>query len=124
MTTLLDTSVKQCFHIEDRQEFRENFDRFPLGVRHNLTADHPRFRIERLKQLAAFLKEKNHQVHCDTGSVQIGHRWSDASPRRWTIEETFERIGETDAWIFLKQVEKDPEYGELLEQFMNELSEL
>lgn len=113
-----------CFQIDDRRGFRENFDRFPFMVRHNLTSSHPLFRIERIQQLARFLENRKYHVHCDTGDVQIGQRWDKTAGRRWTLEETFDRIAETDAWIFLKQVEKDPEYRELLDRFMEEVSEL
>lgn len=119
-----ETDLRECFQIEDNCEFRDKFDRTPFMVRHSLTSDHPLFRLDRIKQLAAFLQKNKYHVHCDTGDVQVGQRWAEAAGRRWTVEETFERIGETDAWIFLKQVEKDPEYGELLDRFMEEVSEL
>jgi hypothetical protein len=105
-------------------DFRERFDRRPFLVTHNLTAKHPLFEMGRMRRLAEFLRSNNYHVHYDVGDVGVGQRW-DAVPKGvMTFENAIERIENSGAWIFLKQVEKDPEYGELLEQMMAEVSTL
>lgn len=113
----------QLFQVEDRREFRERFDQVPFGLKHRLTPDHPLFRMDRIRELATFLQKEGTHVHCDVGDVRTGQRWNEAAPPKWSFEETLERIDQADAWIFLRQIEKDPEYGELLDQFMLEVSE-
>jgi hypothetical protein len=105
-------------------DFREKFDNKPFVVSHNLTASHPLFAMSRMRKLANFLRNNNFHVHYDVGNVGVGQRW-DAVPKGvMTFEAAIERIENAGAWIFLKQVEQDPEYGELLESMMAEVSEL
>src|SRR6187402_1756631 len=102
-------------------DFREKFDRQPFAVTHNLTSAHPLFEMGRLRRLAQYLRTNDYHVHYDSGDVSIGQRW-DAVPRTEVdFDHALERIENAGAWIFLKQVEKDPEYGELLRQMMAEV---
>lgn len=105
-------------------DFRENFDRKPFVVPHNLTPTHPLFEMSRMRKLADFLRTNNYHVHYDVGNVGVGQRWDAVPKGAMTFESALERIENAGAWIFLKQVEKDPEYGELLEQMMSEVSEM
>ncbi len=113
-----------CFVNPNAAEFRAKFDQMPFEVNHSFYGSHPLFTLPRLKQLSAFLRTNGYNVHLDAGDVKIGQRWDEVPPHQWSFEETMERIEHAGAWIILKQVEKDPEYAELLEQFVEQLSSL
>ncbi|MBW4027379.1 cupin-like domain-containing protein [Acidipila rosea] len=104
-------------------EFREKFDRKPFLVSHTLLADHPLFTLSRLRELARYLRDHHCDIVWDAGEVGIGQRWNEVPRKNLTVDDALDRIDQVGAWIVLKQVERAPEYGALLEAFMHEVSE-
>lgn len=113
-----------CISEESAVEFREKFDKEPFEFKHSLLADHPLFQIDRLKELARYLQAHNCHVHYDAGDIRINQRWDSYPEKKLTFEETFDRVDNAGAWIFLRQIETDPEYGALLNLFMEEMSDM
>lgn len=124
METTIERPVHQRQIFGANAEFRENFDRKPFLLEHGLTETHPLFGLPRLHRLAHFLRENDCGIVWDAGEVEIGQRWNEIPKSGKSLDEALEHIDRAGAWIVLKQVERDPEYRELLENFMAEVSEL
>ncbi len=63
-------------------------------------------------RIAERVKAQPESVHYDAGKIRVEQRWNEAPPKTRTVEETIERIGTAEAWVFLKQAQKAPEYLE------------
>jgi hypothetical protein len=87
---------------------------------HHTLSDHPLFDMKRLLQLAKTLPEK--YVRINNGFSPV-HATPDQIPgRSLSIKESFDRLAETDTRIMLKQIERDPEYRELLHACIAEIA--
>jgi hypothetical protein len=102
----------------DRATFDRDFGRSPFPVRHYLT-DHPLFQQERLLLLARTLPED--RVEYNAGDLPIGLD-PELTPRTGlSIADTIQRIEKCRSWMVLKNVERDPEYDQLLQECLSEL---
>ena len=117
------SSPARYLAVEDTTAFRDKYDRVPFAVNHTLTPDHPLFQPERLRRLGQFLQPRGSHIHCDAGDIKVSQRW-DAVPSKPPFEETLDHLDNAGAWIFFRQVEKDPEYKAMLDQCIDEISEL
>ncbi|HEU4390622.1 MAG TPA: transcription factor [Blastocatellia bacterium] len=111
------TSAERRLEV-DEECFKQNFDRVPFLLRHNL-AGHPLFELPRLVELSRKLRPGT--VEYSSGSVPIGLK-PELTPRTGlSIQETIERIQESGSWMVLKYVEQDPDYRELLNRCLDEI---
>jgi ribosomal protein L16 Arg81 hydroxylase len=95
-----------------------DFDSKPFIVRHSL-ANHPLFELRRLAELARGISQEN--VEYNSGDVAVSLN-PDATPRTGlSVEETIERIEECGSWMVIKNVERDPEYRELMDRCIDEV---
>src|SRR5205823_9977089 len=101
--------------------FHERFGRKPFRVRHRL-CDHPLFELPRLLQLARALPED--RVEYNSGELPVGVDAALTPRTGLSIEETVRRIEECKSWMVLKNVERDPEYGDLLRRRLDEVEAL
>jgi hypothetical protein len=107
----------------DPQDFRADFDRNLITFTHRLVG-HPLFAPERLLQLAGLLaKSYPADLYYDAGEVAIGQRWDEIG-KDWPVDVLMNQIETAKAWIVLRAAERDPEYKTLLEDCLNEISEL
>jgi hypothetical protein len=102
----------------DPVAFRENFDRQPFTIRHRL-AGHPLFALPRLVELARSLPAG--KVEWNAGNVPVSLDPGETPRNGLSPEETIRRIEECSSWLVLKNVERDPEYGELLDRCLGEV---
>lgn len=109
---------------EDAGAFRSMFDCRPFALRHNIQPSHPLFDFGRIRKLARFLQTQECPVHYDAGDIKIAQRWNQVPPRKLSFDEALDQMDRAGAWIFVRQIERDPEYRELLNQIMSEVSEL
>ena len=107
----------------DPRELRENFDRSPFALRHNI-AGHPLFRMERLLQLARFLEPRPDEYWVDVGVSHIDQRWDQTTHPSSSLTEVIDNLAQLDAWIVLRKAELDAEYRLLLDECMVELRQL
>ena len=108
----------------DPRDFREQFNRNPFPVRHQL-AGHPLFELPNLMEFARRVAAESPQdMHYDTGDVGINQRWSETARGGLPVDEAISRIREEQAWIFFKWAEKDPEYSALLDNCLGQIQEL
>ncbi len=98
--------------------FHENFGRRAYPVKHNL-AGHPLFDIGRLLQLARSLPPD--RVEYNAGDMPIGIDPSLTPRTGLSPEETIRRIAECKSWMVLKNVERDPEFGALLNTCLSDV---
>jgi hypothetical protein len=98
--------------------FHENFGRRAYPVKHNL-AGHPLFDIGRLLALARFLPPD--RVEYNGGDLPIGIDPTLTPRTGLSPEETIRRIAECKSWMVLKNVERDPEYGALLNECLRDV---
>lgn len=112
---------KEQFLDFDEHKFLATFNREPMLVRHHLV-DHPLFALDRLAQLADFLSAR--QVEHNLGNVpDVASQ--DGLPRLAASPGSIVRgIADNGCWIGLRQVESDPEYRELLETTLAEVTGL
>jgi hypothetical protein len=101
--------------------FHERFGRKPFRVRHRLS-DHPLFALPRLLRLATALPED--RVEYNSGELPVGVAPALTPRTGLSIEETVRRLEECKSWMVLKNVERDPEYGELLSRCLGEVEAL
>src|SRR4051794_9120929 len=101
--------------------FHERFGRRPFRVRHRL-CDHPLFELPRLLRLATTLPED--RVEYNSGELPVGADPALTPRNGLSIEETVRRIEGCKSWMVLKNVERDPEYGALLNRCLREVEAL
>src|SRR5262245_15683291 len=101
--------------------FHERGGRKPFRVRHRLS-DHPLFALPRLLHLAKALPED--RVEYNSGELPVGVDPALTPRTGLSIEETIRRIEECKSWMVLKNVERDAEYGELLNRCLAEVEAL
>jgi hypothetical protein len=99
-------------------EFDAGFGVRPFAVRHHL-ASHPLFGLTRLARLATFLPKSS--VEYNAGDMPISVEPHKTPHTGLSIEETVRRIEECRSWMVLKNVERDPEYAQLLDECLTEV---
>lgn len=77
-------------------------------------ADHPLLTVEAIAELADRLPED--RVEYNPGKLPLGITAEDTPRSALSIAETIRTIGENGSWMVLKNVERDPLYGDLLDQ--------
>ena len=105
----------------ERADFDAWFGRRPFAVRHEL-ADHPLFAVDRLLELAKALPAD--RVEYNAGNLPVGLDPAATPMNGLSAEETIRRIAECRSWLVLKNVERDPEYGALLNRCLAEVERL
>jgi hypothetical protein len=121
--TSLERPTKRSIFGAGNLGFREDFDEKPFEFTHCFNADHPSFKLSRLRKLIEDPVTRE-GAYYDAGEIGIGQRWDTVPERKLAIEEVFDRVDNAGAWILIKRVQKDPEYNELLEQCLSEVKKL
>lgn len=101
--------------------FRENYNRLPFGLFHNLSP-HPLFHRTRLTELLKTIVEHHpDRLFFNVGRLGVDRGWDDTTERRFSAQEAFEQIETAEAWIILRGVQIVPEYDRLLVQILREI---
>ncbi len=98
--------------------FAALYPEMPGVVRHAL-ADHPMFGLESLAELAARLDPAT--VEYNRGDLPTGVDPAAIPGNGLSIGDTIREIETNGSWMVLKFVERDPAYGALLRETLNEL---
>ena len=98
--------------------FRAKFGRAPFIVQHRL-ATHSLFALPRLVELARSLPAA--KVEWNSGDVPVSLDPSQTPRNGLSPEETIRRIEACSSWLVLKNVERDPEYAQLLQRCLGEV---
>jgi len=102
----------------DTAALHANLNARPFTIAHRLE-QHPLFELPRLIELACRLPESD--VEFSSGNVPVEMDPSRTPGTGLSIKETLRRIETCGAWMVLKFVERDPEYGALLNQCLDEV---
>lgn len=102
----------------DHHSFKTKFNRSPFKISHNLT-DHRLFTLDALVALSQELPAD--RVEYNAGDVPVTQDPNRTPQNGLSIAETIERIENCRSWMVLKNVEKHPEYKELLEACLEEV---
>ncbi len=103
--------------------FRQDFDERPFEFTHSITADHPLFSRERMRRLLGNPATKNN-VYYNAGDIRVDQRWDAVPERTKPVEEVFDSLQNSGAWIALLRGNEDPEYNVLLEDSLAEVKKL
>lgn len=98
--------------------FNAHFPVRPFQIRHHL-AGHPLFALPRLIQLAQRLPAE--RVEYNAGNLPVSQDPKSTPQNGLSIAETIRRIEECRSWMVLKNVERDAEYGALLNACLDEV---
>jgi hypothetical protein len=113
-------ATKGPFLALDR-DFPKNFNTHACFVHHNLT-NHPLLTMPRILELARWLPAK--YVRINSGNVKVSATPAEIPSTGLTLEQSFERIEQSDTRIMLKKIELHSEYRELLYTCLRELEDL
>jgi Cupin-like domain len=107
----------------DMPQFRKNFDEKPFEFRHVIDSEHPLFTRERMRHLLTNPEMKKN-IYYNAGEIRVDQRWDSVPARTKPVEEVFDSVDNSGAWIALLRVNEDPEYNSLLEDCLMELKKL
>lgn len=102
----------------ESETFRDSFNRQPFLIKHKL-ADHPLFTLPSLIELSRRLPAEC--VRSNAGDTAVNTQLYGGRATGLPVEEMLRRIEECNAWLVLKCVEQDAEYGQLLNQCLDEI---
>jgi cupin-like protein len=100
----------------DPQIAREKFLKAPFALKHGLTG-HKLFTLERLVHLAQSMPRD--RIEYNSGKVMPGQKPEDIPTIDMPPAEVIRRIEEANAWMVIKRVETDPDYGRVLKAFVD-----
>lgn len=105
----------------DPDTFRENFNRKPFKIQHNLT-DNPLFSLESLVELSQELPAD--RVEYNAGDLPLTQDPNQTPQNGLSVAETIQRIENCKSWLVLKNVENSPRYRDLLNRCLTEIEPL
>jgi hypothetical protein len=117
------TDVQGSVFRPDNPGFEKDFDSKPFEFQHSFNAAHPLFQPDRLRQLLTNPVTRS-GIYYDAGDIRVDQRWDAVPARTRPVEEVFDAIGNSGAWIILRKVHNDPEYNEILEACLAEVKRL
>src|SRR5690242_21143035 len=100
------------------ENFHARFNRLPFMMEHSLAA-HPLLSLPRLVDLSRRLDAS--QVKYNDGTLAVADNLEAAPANGLSVEETIRRIEDHCSWMVLKNIQRDPAYGELLHQCLAEI---
>lgn len=98
------------------EEARAKLHNEPFLVSHDLHKS-DLFDVRRLVEVAKSAAHRPGDVYYDAGDVAIGDKWGQIPVPDMPVDQVVERIEHSGAWVILKQVEKDPAYAAVLNEF-------
>ena len=100
----------------DSSTARENFLQVPFALKHGLV-NHPLFKLDRLVSLAQTMPRD--RIEYSYGMLQPGQKVEDIPSIDLPPVEVINQIENANAWMVIKNVEEDPEYFDVLQQFVD-----
>lgn len=97
-------------------ELKSRFNESSFSFEHKLVND-PLFEMDRLMQLAQLCAQRPNDLLFDAGDAKVTQKWGTIGQRGLSAEEALRQIETAGAWIIMKHVELDPEYGKCLNDY-------
>lgn len=104
-----------------RETFAAAYPDAPVTLTHELS-NHPLFSREALAMLAERLPAES--VEYNLGDLPLGARPEETPANGLTLGETIRTIDSNGSWVVLKNVERDAEYGALLDSALAEIEHI
>ena len=121
MTAYKPVTAAQTFPDAARADFARAYPDQPVKLRHELTG-HDLLTLDALAHLAERMPATS--VEYNLGKLPLGVRPEDTPANGLTLGETIRSIETNGSWAVLKNVERDPAYGALLDEALEELAPL
>lgn len=109
-----DTSAKTLF--------QEGFDRTAFSFSHTLH-ESPYFTYPAILELAKRFANRSNRFYVEEGETTPEKGWSVRTSQK-SLQENLEGIADTHTLVMLKRVHEEPEYRQILEACIDELSDL
>ncbi len=116
-------SILQPTETASQETFRSSFDAQPFEFHHALRESHPLFNLAAIRRLLEVPSVKN-GIAYDAGDVRVDQRWDSLPQEKPPIEEVFDNISNSGAWIVMRHVERVPEYKAILDECLTEVRRL
>ena len=101
--------------------FRQNYNRQPFVLEHHLS-QHPLLQLPHLTAVAqSFASQHPERLYYTIGNTNLSSGWDYATKRAVPPQEAIDQIQTKNTWLILKGVQILPEYGELLDQILEEI---
>jgi hypothetical protein len=102
--------------------FERGFDRTAFPFSHTLHQS-PYFTYPALLDLANRVQARPNRFHIEENDTTPGKGWSVRQPSK-SLEDNLRDIADTHSFVMLKRVHEEPEYGQMLKECTDELSDL
>jgi Cupin-like domain len=106
--------------IVDPELAKANFLKRPFRLKHSL-ADNALFTLPRLVELAKTMPRD--AIEYNSGRVAVGAKIEDIPKIDMPVDEVIRSIEKANAWMVIKNVERQPAYRAMLESFVREANE-
>lgn len=100
--------------------FRSSYNRTPFQFEHSLH-QHPLMELSQLLTLARQVSRVPDRLYYNVGAQDVGQGWDLTSERPFPADEAIDRIANAGAFLMLKSVQREPAYGALLRQALEEI---
>jgi len=101
--------------------FRENYSRRPFILEHHLSG-HPLLQLPHLTAVAqSFATQQPEHLYYTIGNVNLSAGWDYGTQRAIPPKEAIDQIQTANTWLILKGVQILPEYGQLLDEILEEV---
>lgn len=101
--------------------FRENYNRRPFVLEHHLSG-HPLLELPHLTSVAqSFAARQPERLYYTIGNVNLSSGWDYGTQRPVPPKEAIDQIQTANTWLILKRVQILPEYGQLLDQILQDI---
>lgn len=113
-------ALRQVLREDAHGDFHRKFERACFSFSHSL-AGNPLFLPNAIVNQALAAPDS---VYFDLGDIRVGDRWDQLAPPKRSAVDAIRNIDNSGAWCFLNHVERNPEYGFVLDQFLQEAEDL
>jgi hypothetical protein len=116
-------SIFQPTEADSNETFKSSFDTRPFEFHHSLTESHPLFNLSAIRRLLDVPSIRQFIAY-DAGDIRVDQRWDSIPPEKPPIEEVYENISRSGAWIMIRFVHRIPEYKAILDECLDEVHRL
>jgi hypothetical protein len=107
---------------ESRSHFKANYNRADFLIRHSLHTSEL-FSMPALLDLAQRLSAIPGAVYFNIGRLGVDRGWDFNKEHSFSAQSALDQIQTSDAWMILRKVQREPAYGEVLDQILREVHE-
>lgn len=107
---------------ESRVQFEKNYNRASFLLRHSLHRSEL-FSMSNLMNLAQRMSAIPKAVYFNVGRLGVSRGWDFSNNHSFSAQQALEQIETSEAWMILRQVQRDPDYRAVLHKILREVHE-